>query len=219
MIVAVTPQAISELTLKHAVQKAIDNNIDIRLLRLDSESAYYTTRLTLNDTNAIKIDSITSLDSAKAKYETAADAIRDYKVAEATWKIQENAVRLDVCKAYFAVVASKEKLDVQNKYVKVREWARSSSEDAKETLHELEAKYREALAKLNQLMSEKSDKEWKFVSDSYSFSPLLSVEEYKKSSASQNAAEERYHQPYIDYLNGKASAKELAGQEESRESA
>lgn len=290
--VAAVPAVISDLTLEQAMQKAIDNNIDVRLLKLDFESAYYTTRLTLDGTNAIKIDSIASLNSAKSKYETAADAIRDRKVAEADWKAQENTVRLDVYKAYFDAVAAKKKLDLQNKFVKMQEWARNSSEDAKETLHELEGKYREALTRLNQLMSEQGDKEWKLVTDSYSLSPLLPVEAYKKaayekrpdlvkaaaekafaqatvdyiskyaslstypgriarndleknelllqkaqrkadqeieanyekvtkakqameeSAKNQKEAEERYHQTYINYLNGKATAKELSEQEE-----
>lgn len=60
------------MTLDQAVDKAVNNNIDLRILRLASDSAYYTTRLTLFDTNAMKIDSISSLKSAKAKYEIAA---------------------------------------------------------------------------------------------------------------------------------------------------
>jgi outer membrane protein TolC len=291
-VVAAAPAEISELTLDQAIEKAITSNIDLRLLKLDCDSAYYTTRLTLLGTKETKIDSITSLNSAKAKFETEADAIRDYKVAESSWKIQENIVRLNVHKAYFDVLAAKEKVDLQKKYVKIKDWAKNANKDAHETLRELEAKYREALAKLNQLMNEKSDKDWNLTAESYSTFQLLPIDEYKKtayerrpdlvkasaekafaqanvnyisqyaslstypgriaqidlkkaellwqmaqrkadqeieanyekviqakqameeSSVSQKSAEERYRQTYIDYLNGKASASELADREE-----
>jgi outer membrane protein TolC len=287
---AAAPAEISDLTLEQAIEKAITSSIDLRLLKLDSDSAYYTTRLTLLGTKATKVDSIKTLSSAKSKFETEADAIRDYKVAESNWKIQENNVRLNVHKAYFDVLAAKEKADLQKKYVEMMNG--DNNNDAQETLRELEAKYREALAKLNQLMNEKSDKEWNLAAVNYSAFQLLPVDEYKKtayerrpdlvkasaekafyqakvnyisqyaslstypgriaqieltkaelllqtaqrkadqeiaanyekviqakqameeSSASQKSAEERYRQTYIDYLNGKASASELADRKE-----
>lgn len=292
VVVATTQEDIVELTLDEAIDRAINSNIDLRMLKLDSDSAYYTTRLTIFNTNAIKIDSLSSLNGAKSKYETAADAIRDHLVAESSWKTQENTLRLDVHKAFFDVLAAQEKWELQKKYIKLQEWARTSSADAQETLQDLETKYREALTKLNHQMNESGDKKWNLKEKDLSTIQLLPIEEYKKtayerrpdmvkasaekafaqakvnyidsyaslstypgriaqndleknellcqktqrksdkeieenyakvtrarqameeSSADEKSAEERYHTTYIAFLNGKASAAELAKQEE-----
>jgi|GEM_PF-1409791 len=286
---AAAPSEISDLTLEQAIDKAISSSMDLNLLKLDSESAYYTTLQALMGTRNTKVESVRTLSSAKSKFETEAKAIKDYKVAESNWKIKENDARLNVHKAYYEVLAAKEKADLQKKYADAKN---GDNSDAQKTLRELEETYREALAKLNQLMNEKSDQAWNLAAVDYSTFQLLPIEEYKKiahqkrpdlvkasaevafyqakvnyireyaalstypgriaqielkkyelllqsaqrkadaeitanyekvvqakqaleeSIASQKAAEERYRQTYMDYLNKTASASELANRKE-----
>ncbi|MDR7316875.1 hypothetical protein [Brevibacillus nitrificans] len=211
------PVTVTDLTLEEAVEKAISSNIDVRMLKLDSDSAFYTTRLTLFNTNATNPDSISSLNGAKSKYETAADAIRDHLVAVASWKTQENTVRLDVHKAFFDAWAAQEKLDLQNKVLKMQEWARTSSEETEKVQEELEAAYREAITKLNLLMNENSSKEWRLIAKDYSSASQISIEECKNSAYERRpdmikaAAEKAFAQAKVDYINSYASLSTYPG--------
>lgn len=217
LVVASTSEDVAVLSLDEAIDKAINSNIDLRMLKLDSDSAYYTTRLTIFNTNAIKIDSISTLNGAKSKYETAADAIRDHLVAESSWKTQENTLRLDVHKAFFDVLAAQEKLEIQKKYIKLQEWARTNSTDAQETLQDLEANYREALTKLNQQMNEIGDKKWKLNDKDLSTIQLLSIEEYKKTAYERRpdmvkaSAEKAFAQAKVNYIESYASLSTYPG--------
>lgn len=213
------PVTVTDLTLEEAVEKAVSSNIDVRMLKLDSDSAYYTTRLTLFSTNATNPDSISSLNGAKSKYETAADAIRDHLVAVSSWKTQENTLRLDVHKAFFDAWAAQEKLDLQKKARKTQEWARTSSQEkeAEKGQEELEAAYREALTKLNLLMNENSSKEWRLMAKDYTAASQISIEECKNSAYERRpdmikaAAEKAFAQAKVDYINSYASLSTYPG--------
>lgn len=215
VVVATTQEDIAELTLDEAIDRAINSNIDLRMLKLDSDSAYYTTRLTIFNTNAIKIDSLSSLNGAKSKYETAADAIRDHLVAESSWKTQENTLlQLLPIEEYKKtayerrpdmVKASAEKAFAQAKVNYIDSYASLSTYPGRIAQNDLEKN--ELLCQKTQ---RKSDKE---IEENYA-KVTRARQAMEESSADEKSAEERYHTTYIAFLNGKASAAELAKQEE-----
>ncbi|RNB86548.1 TolC family protein [Brevibacillus nitrificans] len=217
VVAAAAPVQVDELTLDSAVEKALKSSVELELLKLDLSNTYYNSRLTLIDTRAIREDSIYSLDDAESKYEDEAGARRDYLVANATWKAQEDALRLDVQKAYFEVQAAQEKVELQKKYIKVLDSTQKSSRDAKDTLDELESAYQEALAKLNGLLGEAANKEWKLVPadlTSVSLSPLEEIQQKafaKRPDMVTVAAEKTFAQAKVNYINNYASLSTFPG--------
>ncbi|NRQ56899.1 TolC family protein [Brevibacillus sp. HD1.4A] len=172
---AVEQTAVAPLSLDHAVEQALKNSVDLELARLDYETTRYESLLTLRDTAAIKKDDVNSLSEASDKYGDEAEAKKDLLVGEASFATKQNALRLDVQKAYFEVRSLEEKIKVQKKSIQRQYWA--DDNDAKDKLSALESSYKEALAKLNSLLNEKQDKAWLLQTSALTSAPLNTVEE------------------------------------------
>lgn len=198
------------LTLDQAVEKALSSNIDLELLRLEADSTFYETRLTLFEKDAIKIDSIETLAQAKTKYEGAAQARRDYTVDQAAYCKLKNNLRLQVEKAFLEAWSAKEKVELVKRLF-------GSSDEAPKTLDQLEANYKQALAALNELLNEKPDKEWKLLAADLTYDPLPTLEDIKKAAYEkrpdmvQAVAEKTFAQAKVNYIHDYAALSSYPG--------
>ncbi|MFE1630934.1 TolC family protein [Brevibacillus reuszeri] len=152
---------IASLSIDQAVEKALKNNVDLELLRIAAESTYYDSLLTLRDSQAVKEDSIYTLKDAQSKYKEAAKANRDILKDQATMDALKNTLQLQVEQAYLEILSLKEKIKSHKQSIQRHYWYPSANEEAKNALSKLEDSYKQALAKLNGLIWEAPDKEWR----------------------------------------------------------
>ncbi|EMT53272.1 MULTISPECIES: TolC family protein [Brevibacillus] len=195
------------LTLAQAEDIALNNSIDLAMLRLDADSTYYKTRQTLQEKGAIKSGSIKTLDQAKKKYEEMAKARKDLVHSQAAMKAQENTLRLQVQKAYLDALFGKAQLDLQKKSIKRQFWSSAPSEETQKNIENLETNHKQALAKLNELLNENPSKEWKLeAADDLTNDKLPVLEEIQKAAYEKRPdivkaiAEKTFAQEKIDYL-------------------
>jgi len=156
--------AVASLSIDQAVEKALQNNVDLELLRLAADTTYYDSLMTIQDSNAIKAADIYTLGDAQNKYEDSAEAKRDIVTDKATMDELKSKLQLDVQKAYFEVLAIEAKIKLQKQSIQRHYWFPSSNDEAKQTLRKLESEYQQAIAKLNDLIQESTDKEWNLAS-------------------------------------------------------
>lgn len=205
-VAAVDQTDVSPLTLDHAIDQALKNNVDLELLRLDVDITQDETLLTLREKAEIKKSSIMSLADAKKKYEDSAKAIREVVIDEVALNTQKNTVQLQVQKAFFEVQSLDAKLQAQKKSLQRQYWSDSQDTEAHKNLAALEASYKQALAKLNDLLNEKADKQWKAVAPDLPQHVLPSLEQlqakaYEKRPEMVKAnADIAFAQAKIDYI-------------------
>ncbi|MFS0557756.1 TolC family protein [Brevibacillus sp. 179-C9.3 HS] len=161
LAIAAEQTDVSPLSLDFAVEQALKNSVDLELLRLDLDITEYETSITLREKAEIKKSSIMTLADAKKKFEEAAKAIKEVVVDEAAMNTQKNTIQLQVQKAFFEVQSLDAKIKAQKKSMQRQYWADSQETEAHKNLAALETSYKQALAKLNELLNEKADKTWK----------------------------------------------------------
>ncbi|MGN7472217.1 TolC family protein [Brevibacillus sp. SAFN-007a] len=196
---------ITSLSLAHAVEKALKNNVDLELLQLTYDNTRYETLMTLRDKALIKKEDINTLDEAKSKYEDTASAQKNLLMDEASYTDLKNSLQLQVQKAYFEAQSLAEKIKLQKNSMQRQTW--SSNRDAKENLAELENSYKQALAKLNELLNEKADKQWLLETSKLASAPLATLEEtkalafQKRPDMVKAEAERAFAQVKVDYIS------------------
>ena len=210
------------LSLHGAIEQALKTSIDLELLQIDYEVTEYETLYTLREKAAIRLENVNTLDDAKKKYEDAAKARKDLALSEVTLKTTKNNLQLQVQKAYFEVSSLEEKIKLQKQSIQRQYW--SESDEAKEKLSALETSYKQALAKLNDLLNEKKDKSWHLETRELSAPLVDNLEEakaqaYKKRPDMMKAVAEKdfaevkvnYTKDYtpISTYKGKVAVKQL----------
>ena len=152
---------LASITIDQAIEMALNNNADLELLRLAADTTYYDSLITLRDSQAIKEDSIYTFKDAQSKYKKAAEAKKDIAASKATMDALKSSLRLQVEQAYLEVLSLETKIKLQRQSIQRHYWYPSPNAEAKEALAKLQTSLQEALAKLNNLLLEVPDKEWK----------------------------------------------------------
>ncbi|TKI57063.1 TolC family protein [Brevibacillus antibioticus] len=195
----------SPLSLDFAIEQALKNSIDFELLRLELDITKYETSIILREKEGIKKADIMTLADAKKKFEDAAKAIKEVIVDEVALNTQKNNIQLQVQKAFFEVQSLEAKIKAQKKSLQRQYWLDSQETEAHKNLATLEASYKQALAKLNDLLNEKADKKWKIVTTDLTQHELLSLEQLqakayeKRPEMIKAQAEIDFTQVRIDY--------------------
>lgn len=205
-LVATAEQAdVSPLSLNFAVEQALKNSVDLELLRLELDITKYETSITLREKEEIKKADIMSLADAKKKFEDAAKAIKEVVVDEVALNTQKNTIQLQVQKAFFEVQSLDAKIIAQKKSLQRQYWLDTQETEAHKNLAALEASYKQALAKLNDLLNEKADKQWRMIATDLTQHELLSLEQLQAKAFEQRPemikaqAEIDFAQVRIDY--------------------
>ncbi|MFP3393101.1 TolC family protein [Brevibacillus sp. SIMBA_040] len=149
------------ITMDQAIEKTLKNNTDLELLRLAADTTYYDSLITLRDSQAIKENSIYTFKDAQTKYKKAAEAQRDIATSKATMDALKSSLQLQVEKAYLEVLFLEAKINSHKESIQRHYWYPSPNEEAKEALAKLQTSHQQALAKLNDLLLEAPEKEWK----------------------------------------------------------
>ncbi|MDN4095439.1 TolC family protein [Brevibacillus agri] len=215
LVAAAEQTQIVPLSLDHAVEQALKNDVDLELLRLTYDNTRYETLMTLRDKAAIKKDDINTLDEAKKKYEETAKAQKTLLVDEASYNASKISLQMQVQKAYFEARALEEKIKLQKNSIRRQTWAQDSA--AKEKLSELENSFKQALTKLNELLNEKRDRQWLLETSKLSYTPLPTLEEtkalayQKRPDMVKAEAERAFAQVKVDYTSEYAAISTYKG--------
>ncbi|GED68527.1 hypothetical protein BRE01_22290 [Brevibacillus reuszeri] len=154
-------KTIDVITMDQAIEKTLKNNADLELLRLAADTTYYDSLITLQDSQAIKENSIYTFKDAQTKYKKAAEAQRDIATSKATMDALKSSLQFQVKKAYLEVFFLEEKIKSHKESINRHYWYPSPNEEAKEGLAKLQTSHEQALAKLNVLLLEAPGKNWR----------------------------------------------------------
>ncbi|WP_019122267.1 TolC family protein [Brevibacillus massiliensis] len=166
----------AELTVEGVVSKALQNNLDLEIMRVDLDKEEANWMSARADAGKIKFETVTSLDQANKKYETVAKAEKDKELKRFSVREQENKLKLEARAAFYEALYLQKDVELKQSQA-----GKKQTEEGLKALAEARGNLQKALQKLHEVMGEGEGeiRGWRLIEDRtgkpYELPPLEDV--------------------------------------------